>query len=360
MRRHVTSRGASDGPRWAWRLAALASALAGCKTGSFTCNDGSQCQLDAVAGYCEPVGYCSFDDSSCDSGRRYGKLAGSGLAGECVAVDDGPTSGAATTGAATTGAVMSSASTLGTNSTMSGDTSAATTLGVATTNATTDDGTTSASSTSGTSDTSGMMVTGVWGDAPGSDHPGTLQDTWFNLNDEIHAGEDVLRLYTWPSFSVANVIVMQWDLSAISGATIVSAELTLHSLGYEGMLVTEQYSVAVHRIVGVQPVQDFITGLHYDVASEWTANACCFDDAPMAQADITGPESSAAVGSMPGPTVWDVTTTIQALVDAPDDDRGFILNPDVTAAADADRSFAANEADDASTRPTLEITYVLD
>jgi hypothetical protein len=352
MRRDVTSSGAT-GPRWALRLVGLAWALTGCKADSFACSDASQCQLDALAGYCEADGYCSFDDSSCDSGRRYGDLAGSGVAGECVAVDDGPTTGAATSGGATT-----SASTLGTSATMPGDTSAETTLGVATSDATTDDTTGSAGSTSSTSDTSGMMVTEVWGDAPGSDHPGTLQDTWFNLNDEVHAGEDELRLYTWPSFSVANVIVMQWDLSAIAGAMIVSAELTLHSVGYEGMLVTEQYGVTVHRIVGVEPDQDFVTGVHYDVASPWTANACCFDDVPMAQADITGPEASTAVGSAPGPAVWDVTATIQALVDAPDEDHGFILNPDVTAAADADRRFAASEAADASTRPTLEITYV--
>lgn len=47
---------------------------------------------DGVAGYCEPSGYCSFDDGSCPSGRRYGSLAPPQIADACTEpVDDEPT-----------------------------------------------------------------------------------------------------------------------------------------------------------------------------------------------------------------------------------------------------------------------------
>jgi Concanavalin A-like lectin/glucanases superfamily len=71
----------------------LAGGLASwaCRADSFACQDDSQC--DAVGGgQCELTGYCSFPDMACASGRRYGELATSGLAGECVAVDDATTS----------------------------------------------------------------------------------------------------------------------------------------------------------------------------------------------------------------------------------------------------------------------------
>jgi hypothetical protein len=39
---------------------------------------------------CETTGYCSFDDSSCASGRRYGELGGP-FSNQCVGFDDGGT-----------------------------------------------------------------------------------------------------------------------------------------------------------------------------------------------------------------------------------------------------------------------------
>ena len=62
---------------------------------AFVCTDSTACE----GGACEPTGYCSFPDDDCDSGRRYGQLAGDGLAGMCTepeattaAEDDGPVS----------------------------------------------------------------------------------------------------------------------------------------------------------------------------------------------------------------------------------------------------------------------------
>ena len=63
-------------------------ALTGCTdSGSFACQDNEDCG----DGICEVTGYCSFTDDSCASGRRYGDLAEQGLAGQCVALDEGST-----------------------------------------------------------------------------------------------------------------------------------------------------------------------------------------------------------------------------------------------------------------------------
>lgn len=74
-------------------LCALALLLGGClRSTEFHCIDSTQCG----GGVCQPVGFCSFDDSGCPTGQRFGDSAGS-LAGTCVAgdgidagVDDAP------------------------------------------------------------------------------------------------------------------------------------------------------------------------------------------------------------------------------------------------------------------------------
>lgn len=87
----------------------LASLLAftGCRTDPFACDADGQCLDGDDMGACEPNGYCSFDDDACPSGRRYGHLAGGGLAERCV-VDDDPTS---TSSASTTTSTSISTST---------------------------------------------------------------------------------------------------------------------------------------------------------------------------------------------------------------------------------------------------------
>lgn len=60
--------------------------LAGCgSSSSFTCADDSQCEPN---GTCEEVGYCSFPDETCGSGRRFGNLADAGIANACVPGED--------------------------------------------------------------------------------------------------------------------------------------------------------------------------------------------------------------------------------------------------------------------------------
>jgi hypothetical protein len=61
-------------------LALAALALCGClRSTQFTCELDSDCG----GGSCEPTGFCSFIDSACASGSRYGELSGS-LSNQCV------------------------------------------------------------------------------------------------------------------------------------------------------------------------------------------------------------------------------------------------------------------------------------
>jgi len=62
----------------------------------YHCSSAGQCVADARAGSCEPTGFCSFADTSCGSGRRYGAHAGDGLGGLCV--DDNRPDGGASDG----------------------------------------------------------------------------------------------------------------------------------------------------------------------------------------------------------------------------------------------------------------------
>ncbi|MEM6994405.1 MAG: hypothetical protein AAF721_28075 [Myxococcota bacterium] len=78
----------------------LASGVAACfGPQSFACQDAAQCIVDGIQGFCEPVGFCSFSDGSCESGRRFSPFAGGAAAGVCVETDGAGTSSGATTDA---------------------------------------------------------------------------------------------------------------------------------------------------------------------------------------------------------------------------------------------------------------------
>lgn len=89
-------------------LALAAFALAAGCNDSFECAADSHCELDGVAGFCESLGHCSFPDEECDSGRRFGGLAGT-LSNQCVPPEEGEPS---TSDASTSSGSEPNASTL--------------------------------------------------------------------------------------------------------------------------------------------------------------------------------------------------------------------------------------------------------
>jgi hypothetical protein len=63
--------------------------VAGCAPNlpaGYTCTVDSQCVSNGTNGVCEPTKACSFPDISCASGKRYGNLGPTPLAGNCVEV----------------------------------------------------------------------------------------------------------------------------------------------------------------------------------------------------------------------------------------------------------------------------------
>lgn len=68
---------------WVVGLAVLAGP--GCNAPEeYRCGNASMCMVGQLGGVCQATGYCSFPDGSCQSGQRYGELAGAGLGGDCV------------------------------------------------------------------------------------------------------------------------------------------------------------------------------------------------------------------------------------------------------------------------------------
>ncbi|MBX7082425.1 MAG: hypothetical protein K1X88_24680 [Nannocystaceae bacterium] len=65
-------------------VAAAAPAAACLRAGTFACVDDEACREAGQRGACEPSGWCSFADDRCDSGARYSRFAGDGLAGACT------------------------------------------------------------------------------------------------------------------------------------------------------------------------------------------------------------------------------------------------------------------------------------
>ncbi len=56
----------------------------------YACAASAQCVSGGAQGVCEPTGFCSFEDATCEGGRRYEPNAGGGLGGACVPADEVP------------------------------------------------------------------------------------------------------------------------------------------------------------------------------------------------------------------------------------------------------------------------------
>lgn len=112
----------------------------------FRCSESASCNAGGVLGTCEDTGFCSFPDTTCPSGRRYGEFAGSGFAGGCVPDDPvGSTSFDTDSGGGTTGSVST---TLTSDTSASGPTTEMSATGVSTTNTVDDSGATDPTSAS--------------------------------------------------------------------------------------------------------------------------------------------------------------------------------------------------------------------
>src|SRR5690349_1624115 len=112
-------------------------------------------------------------------------------------------------------------------------------------------------------------------------------DTRINLDATNYSSDALLTVYTWPDGKVANAILMKFDLSSIpAGPTVSNATLNLYQTESDAT-ADPTYTVTVHQIINHNPDLAQATGYTYDGAQDWTPNACCYQNIPLAQADIS-------------------------------------------------------------------------
>ena len=195
----------------------------------------------------------------------------------------------------------------------------------------------------------------IFGDTLDADYPGTVVDTFINLNEDLNYAGDQLNTYTWPENMPANVILFKFDLSQIpAGAQIQSATLSLYQTAAGG---DASYEIAVHKIINHHPDLYQANGYTFDGVNDWTANDACYNSIPLAQADIAAAEDVQNLDLNSGYKQWNMTSMVQEWVSNVSSNYGLMLNSDTIASSDSYRSFAASEAADASQRPKLEVTY---
>jgi hypothetical protein len=129
--------------RWVVGLVASALVVLACaRSDTFACETDEQCQSPQTAGVCV-MGYCAFVDPRCESGLRFGELAGN-LSGTCVPANDSVGATDGTTGAPST-----------TTDTTSGPSSTSTAGSTSSPSTTESTSTTSASTETSESETTG-------------------------------------------------------------------------------------------------------------------------------------------------------------------------------------------------------------
>jgi hypothetical protein len=183
------------------------------------------------------------------------------------------------------------------------------------------------------------------------------QDTSLNLDAANYSTSPQLTTYTWPSQQVANAIVMKFDLSIVpAGSVIQSAVLRLALIGSD-TTSDPIYTITAHRILDRNPVVSAATGYTSDGVTPWAANACCYANVPLAQADVSSPYDTQAIDKTPGYKTWTITSLVQEWVSSPSTNFGVLLDSDASKSADRFRTFASMEHSDATLRPYLQLRY---
>jgi len=186
---------------------------------------------------------------------------------------------------------------------------------------------------------------------------GPTGDVFLNIDATNYGSSATLNVYTWPDHKIANAIVLKFGLASIpAGATISSATLNLN-LTKSDATADPTYTVTVHKIVNKNPDLSRSTGYTYDGANTWTQNACCYNNIPLAQADIGAPVDTKSIDKTPGFKQWDVTSLVQGWVNTPTTNFGLLLNSDPSKLRDRYRFFSSNEDPVAGHRPYLTVAY---
>jgi len=204
-----------------------------------------------------------------------------------------------------------------------------------------------------TTEAAGGSLTKEFGDAVNTDYPGTIEDTYNNgggYSSMNFSTELTLNTYTWPADTVANTTIIKWDLTDIpTHATVTQATLYLYQTDSGG---DSSYDVGVHKIVNVNPVIATCTWNTYDGTNSWTGGT------DGGQGDTANVEDTPDVNATNSQyKTWSVTNMVADWVATPASNYGMLVNSDDVASVDSHRFFASSDANDASTRPKLIVTY---
>ena len=199
----------------------------------------------------------------------------------------------------------------------------------------------------------------TFGDADTTDYPGTLTETFTNVNTEINADQDIVTIYSWSAalpHKVANTTVIKADLSALPYyARIIQAELQLYQTGANGV---EEYTTTVHRITGKNPVISQVNGYNAYNGEPWTPvpAGTTYNDIPLGLADIDNAESTTVLNRENGFRSWDVTHMVKAWVRDPAVNYGLLLKGEETT-VETGRTFASSLSEISAARPRLIVRY---
>src|SRR5256885_7857808 len=80
------------------------------------------------------------------------------------------------------------------------------------------------------------------------------------------------------------------------------------------------------KIVNKNPDLTRATGYTYDGVNSWTPNTCCYNNIPLAQADISAPVDTKDVDKTPGFKAWDVTSIVQGWLGNPSTNFRLLVN----------------------------------
>jgi hypothetical protein len=182
-------------------------------------------------------------------------------------------------------------------------------------------------------------------------------DTFLNIDAVNYATSTTLNVYTWPDQQIANAILLKFDLSSIpAGATVSSATLHLNLIASDAT-PDSTYTVTVHRIVNHNPDLSTATGYTYDGVNAWTASTCCYNNVPLAQADIAPPADTRSLDKAPGVKQWDVTSIVQGWFANPGTNFGLLVNSDPSKLRDRYRTFGSRKDPVTTNRPDLTVVY---
>ena len=185
-------------------------------------------------------------------------------------------------------------------------------------------------------------------------------DTTLTPNQINNSADQWMFAYTWPANSVMAAILMKFNVAHIPvSATIQSAVLNLVLIGSDGIAADPNYTMSLHQVMTRNPDLTRATGFAANSFSNWTANQCCVNGVPMAQADISPPRSLTAIDRTVGFKTWDASAAVRSWVVSPESNFGLLLNADTTKDLGRFRVFSSTQDPVTARRPFLRVTYTV-